>query len=301
MHPRQHPGFCVKCGAEVGSSSRFCSLCRASLAGRQKESKFGAFGFHSRWFILVIILAFVASFISYSEYLLSVVLIAYIVFVIVSNKLSVGTLIGKIPSNYNWWPLILMALGCIAYSLGAIVVIMYPLAKLNSELVNEIFADSSLSESLASAFILLVILAPLIEEMVFRGLLFSRLTKKWNMTGAMVVSSLAFGLLHMDPIGAFVFGIVACVLYTRTRTLLVPMGLHALNNLIVWALTSTEGTKLETEIDFASPEILAQFTFEGLIAMMFGAPIVFILLGRWWPSRGTPLPYEVNTGGNTTA
>ena len=290
---------CPTCGNDNPEKSQFCNGCGASLDGRQKESEFGAFGFHSRWLILVIILALVASFINL--YLLYVVLFAYIVFVIVRNKLSVGTLIGKIPSNYNWWPLILIALGGIAYSVGAIVVVMYPLAKLNSELVNEILADSPLSESLASAFILMVILAPLIEEMVFRGLLFSRLTKKWNMAGAMVVSSLAFGLLHMNPIGAFVFGIVACVLYTRTRTLLVPMGLHALNNLIVWALTFTEGTKLKAEIDFASPEILAQFTFEGLIAMIIGAPIVFFLLGRWWPSRATPIPYEANKNRLTTA
>ena len=178
---------------------------------------------------------------------------------------------------------------------------MYPLAKLDSEFVNDIMNASPLSASATSSFMLLVILAPLIEEMVFRGLLFSRLTKKWNMAGAMVVSSLAFGLLHMDPIGAFVFGIVACVLYTRTRTLLVPMVLHALNNLIVWALMFTEGTGLNSEIDFASPETLAQFTFAGLIAMIVGAPIVFFLLGRWWPSRATPIPYEANKNRLTTA
>ena len=245
---------------------------------------------------MVIILATVASFINL--YLSDVILFTYIVFVIVRNKLSVGALIGKIPSNYNWWPLILMVLGGVAYSVGAFVVVMYPLVKLDSELVNEMLADSRLSESLKSSFILLVILAPLIEEMVFRGLIFSRLTKKWNMVGAMVVSSLAFGLLHMNLIGAFVFGIVACVLYTRTRTLLAPMVLHALNNLIAWALIYTEGVGLIAgidEIDVTSPETFAQLTFEGLIAMIIGAPIVFFLLGRWWPSRGTPIPYEANT------
>ena len=284
---------CQTCGNGNPEDAQFCNSCGASLDGRQKESEFGAFGFHSRWLILVIILAVVAG--SINLYLVDVVLLGYIGFVIIRNNLSIGALVGQVPVGYNWWSTVLLGIGILLFSIGAIAVVMYPLAKLNSELVNEILADSPLSESLTSAFILMVILAPLIEEMVFRGLLFSRLTKKWNMTGAMVVSSLAFGLLHMDPIGAFVFGIVACVLYTRTRTLLAPMVLHALNNLIVWALMFTEGTGPNSEIDFASPEALAQFTFEGLIAMIVGAPIVFFLLGRWWPSRGTPIPYEANT------
>ena len=106
----------------------------------------------------------------------------------------------------------------------------------------------------------------------------------------MIVSSLAFGLLHLDLIGALVFGVTACVLYVRTRTLLVPMTLHALNNLIAWAfMFAGEGGEMDT----ASPEFLAQYAYQGLIAMMLGAPIVFTLLGRWWPSRGTPIPYEV--------
>ena len=47
-------------------------------------------------------------------------------------------------------------------------------------------------------------------------------------------------------------------------------------------------------MDFGSAEFLAQYAFEGLIAMMLGAPIIFFFLGRWWPSQGTPIPYEAN-------
>ena len=281
--------FCPECGSAVGSSTFFCIHCGFSLTGHKRE--FGAFSFRSRWLILVVILALLAAILN--VYLADIVMAGYLAFIIVRNKLSVGALIGKIPSNYNWWPLILMVLGGLAYSLGASVVVMYPLAKLDSEFVSDIMNSGPLSESLASSFILVVILAPLIEEMVFRGLLFSRLTKKWDITVATVVSSLFFGLLHfpLNPIGAFLLGIVACVLYARTRTLLVPIALHAMNNLIAWGLMFTS----ESEgMDFGSTDFLAQYAFEGLIAMMLGAPIIFCILGRWWPSRGTPIPYEAN-------
>jgi MFS family permease len=136
-----------------------------------------------------------------------------------------------------------------------------------------------------------VVLAPIIEETIFRGLLFSRLTKKWGMTRAMIVSSVLFGLLHPDPVGKFVFGFVACVLYVHTQTLILPIVLHALHNGIVFAFTFVES---DGGLAYSSPDYWGQFAYEGLVAMLVASPVVFMLLGRWWPSRGTQLPYETN-------
>ena len=296
--------FCTKCGSEVASSASFCTHCGSSLSGRNTESAFGAFSFRSRWLILVLILAVLAA--SLNAYLMDIVLAAYIVFVIRRNKISIRALIGKIPSGYNWWLLALMVIGILAYSTGASVVVMYPLSQLDAEFVNDIVNSGPLLESATSSFILLVILAPLLEEIVFRGLLFTRLTKKWGMPRAMIVSSLFFGLLHFpfNPIGAALMGIVACVLYVRTRTLLVPITLHAMNNMVAWGLMFTAESGV---VDFGSAEFLAQYAYEGLVAMMLGAPIVFFLLGKWWLWRGTPIPYDANleagpaAGGPTTA
>jgi membrane protease YdiL (CAAX protease family) len=193
-----------------------------------------------------------------------------------------------------------MVIGILAYSTGASVVVVYPLSQINTEVAevfNDLINSSPLSESATSAFILLVILAPLLEEMIFRGLLFTRLTKKWGMTRATIVSSLFFGLLHfpLNPIGAFLLGLVACVLYVRTRTLWVPITLHAINNMIAWGLMFTLGSGT---VDFSSAEFLAQYAYEGLIAMMLGAPIVFFLLGRWWLQGVTQIPYDANLEAN---
>ena len=244
---------------------------------------------------MVLILAFVSQFIQ--EQLYYLVLAAWIVLVMTRSRLSFRALVGQIPPGYNWWPIVLMGIAGVAYAVGAITVVMLPLAQLNSELVAELLS-MSLPGSPLSLFIELVILAPLMEETIFRGLLFSRLTEKWGMTKAMIVSSLAFGLLHMDPIGSFVFGIVTCVLYVRTRTLLVPMALHALHNLIVWAFMFSG---LDGEIAFTSPEVRGQWAYEGLLAMMLASPIVFVLLARWWPSRDAPIPYLPNKGDSTIA
>lgn len=82
----------------------------------------------------------------------------------------------------------------------------------------------------------LVVLAPVLEEFAFRGLLLHRWTPCWGINRAIIVSSLIFGIAHSDPIGAMAFGIAMSILYLRTQTLLVPIICHAAYNLFVWLL-----------------------------------------------------------------
>ena len=76
----------------------------------------------------------------------------------------------------------------------------------------------------------LVILAPIVEEFVFRGVFLTRFMAKTSMWGGILISSLLFGVLHLDFVGAFLFGIIASLLYLRTGNLLLPILLHMLNN-----------------------------------------------------------------------
>lgn len=76
----------------------------------------------------------------------------------------------------------------------------------------------------------LVILAPIVEEFVFRGVFLTRIAAKTSMWGGILISSLLFGVLHLDFIGAFLFGIIASLLYLRTGNLLLPILFHMLNN-----------------------------------------------------------------------
>ncbi len=76
----------------------------------------------------------------------------------------------------------------------------------------------------------LVILAPIVEEFVFRGVFLTRFAAKTSMWGGILISSLLFGVLHLDFVGAFLFGIIASLLYLRTGNLLLPILFHMLNN-----------------------------------------------------------------------
>ena len=86
----------------------------------------------------------------------------------------------------------------------------------------------------------LVILAPVCEEIVFRGFLFTRWRRKWGPGRASFCSSVLFALLHPDILGAFVFSLAMCAMYIRFRSLIVPMLAHASNNLIALILMAAE-------------------------------------------------------------
>lgn len=86
----------------------------------------------------------------------------------------------------------------------------------------------------------LVILAPVCEEIIFRGFLFTRWRRKWGPVRASFCSSALFALLHSDILGAFVFSLAMCAMYIRFRSLIVPMLAHASNNLIVLILMAAE-------------------------------------------------------------
>lgn len=219
-------------------------------------------------------------------YATNLILGGWVALIIWRSKISIPRLLGRIPNGFNWWPILLLAVASVVFSVGAFPIVWYPVASAEPDFVSDMLS-APVAGSQLNFFILIVVIAPLVEESLFRGLLFSRLTAKWGMTRAMIVSSVAFGLLHLNPIGASVFGVVACVLYVRTQTLLVPMALHSLNNFLVWLASFGETDK-------GVPYDSSDFLYPGLVAMLLAAPIIFILLGKWWPARGTLLPYLRN-------
>jgi membrane protease YdiL (CAAX protease family) len=89
-----------------------------------------------------------------------------------------------------------------------------------------------------------VILAPLLEELVFRGLLLPPFRRRLGVIGGVVVSALLFMLVHPPQtyLPIFWLGVVLGLAYHYTGNLLAPVLIHAVHNgvqfgLIVW-LTS---------------------------------------------------------------
>ncbi|PFJ42592.1 CPBP family intramembrane glutamic endopeptidase [Bacillus thuringiensis] len=94
-------------------------------------------------------------------------------------------------------------------------------------------ADAAISPM---ALISIVLLAPLVEEFVFRYAAINILTQKFKQTWSILISSLFFAIMHFDfpfIFGYFLIGIILAVIYIRTNRLLVSFVVHASMNLIV--------------------------------------------------------------------
>jgi len=93
--------------------------------------------------------------------------------------------------------------------------------------------DSGDPTDITSLLLVTSVLAPVLEETVFRGFLLTSLTKFMPNSGAVVISSLVFAFAHFAPKDApqlFALGLVLGTVYTRTRNLLAPMTIHSLWN-----------------------------------------------------------------------
>ena len=107
--------------------------------------------------------------------------------------------------------------------------------KENDDLPQELGADDS-STALFFVAVLVCVAAPIAEELFFRGFCFTALRRWIGVAGGAIATGLIFGLIHagsadvvfLVPLG--VFGLLLCLLYHRTGSLLPCMVLHALNN-----------------------------------------------------------------------
>ena len=79
----------------------------------------------------------------------------------------------------------------------------------------------------------MVIVAPLVEEIIFRGLLFGAIVQRMGVLASALITALLFGLIHGDPVlfpTLAALGFVTALAYAATGNLWVPITLHALNN-----------------------------------------------------------------------
>ena len=100
--------------------------------------------------------------------------------------------------------------------------------------------------SVAVAAFLIVLAAPLSEEMFFRGFMFGGLRRSMSIWPAALISAAVWGSLHLGAgnigvaIQLAVFGVILAWLYERSGTLWAPVLAHTINNTIAFVLLVTD-------------------------------------------------------------
>ncbi len=111
-----------------------------------------------------------------------------------------------------------------------------------SDLPDELGADSS-TAALVAVLVLVCVMAPVAEEFLFRGLLFTSLRASAGLWPAALITGAVFGGIHVgsSPVGLLVplavLGVGLCLIYAWTRSLYPCVALHAVNNAIAFGVT----------------------------------------------------------------
>jgi hypothetical protein len=84
-----------------------------------------------------------------------------------------------------------------------------------------------------------IIIAPIAEEIVFRGYFYKAFSDRFKPSYAIVLSAALFSVLHFELLAAaqlFVIGIILAYVYEKTGNLMAPITLHVLNNAVAFLL-----------------------------------------------------------------
>ena len=116
----------------------------------------------------------------------------------------------------------------------------------NDDLPEELGVDGS-TAALVAVSLLVCVLAPIAEELFFRGFCFTALRRTLGMLPAAGLTGIIFGAIHLGgteiefiaPL--MVFGFILCLLYVWTGSLLPCIVLHALNNALALGVSQDWG------------------------------------------------------------
>ncbi len=214
------------------------------------------------------------------------------------SGIGIRRLVGRVPAEYSWFPVLGLFVATVLFSLGSLIVTVYGLSHIAPGLLAGLLEPGALTpaDSIASGVVwtlIAVVLAPVVEEVAFRGILVNRWGVKWGIRTGIVASSILFGVFHpQDPIGATIFGLVAGLLYLQTRTLIVPIALHMATNVVATVFEFVDPVEAPLDIAAELQEIEAM-VLPGLGIAVVTLPVLVWYLRRHWPVREAGIPYEV--------
>jgi uncharacterized protein len=190
----------------------------------------------------------------------------------------------------GWWISAHQALGVAVSLIGAIVLssqaenavrYILPPSQFFIELMKQIF----LSQNVVSRVWLLVIVAPITEELLFRGIILRGLLSRYRPATAVVITALLFAFIHLNPwqfFSALFLGLVLGWFYARTRSVAICILGHAIQNsmsvifsVVPWDIPG-----------MTAPPELSTVEFQPWWLNTFG--LIVMLAGLWIFRRSSP-------------
>lgn len=135
------------------------------------------------------------------------------------------------PNNIIIYLILIVTTISLQFGVGMPITELIPM----NDYFKELFAELSESMTNIWGFISAVILAPLLEEFIFRGIILNGLLKKVSPIKAILLSSFLFAFVHLNPwqfVSAFLIGLIMGWVYFKTGNLLYAIFIHFTNNFL---------------------------------------------------------------------
>lgn len=111
----------------------------------------------------------------------------------------------------------------------------------NTEMIVE------LAKATPALIFIVAVIGPILEEIIFRMIIFGSLYKRFNFWIAAIISSIIFAAVHLDFSHLLVYtfmGVVFAFLYVKTKRIIVPIMAHVALNSFVMLVQVVFGDRL---------------------------------------------------------
>lgn len=224
-------------------------------------------------------------------YLCSMGLSLFVVHIIRKKKFKSDSFNLHLP-NPKLLPLIILAIVALVFGIILPISDLLPVPENLKESLIEAASQKGLP-----TFITMVLAAPILEELFFRGIMLDGLLKNYKPFTSIFITSLLFGLVHLNPwqfIAGFILGIFIGLTYYKTSSLLYAILIHATANLCGYILRIFSS---RDSLDDSAIEMYGGFA--NLILIIFGSILVTLscvyLVRKAFKEN---LNLEHNSGGN---
>ena len=268
---------CPNCGGAVVKGAKYCRYCGSSL--KKKRSKAATFFltmlkcavYYAIYFGITVAVEVFHEFLiiartginpgpvgsdSYQEFfnilseryceygILSAILVLltyFIIFTVRKKKMAQEARLNRIKTG-NFLTLCVFGVSAQAVVSSAMVVIYTLKPKLEQYSVSDDFDNLLANADFLTQFLFIAVVTPLLEETVFRGLIFTRMKRVMPTGAAVLLSAIAFGAAHGNWeqfIYAFLLGIVCAAAFERFDTMWASYAVHFAFNAssyLVWML-----------------------------------------------------------------
>ncbi len=132
------------------------------------------------------------------------------------------------------------------------------------------------------AFMKVAVIAPIVEELIFRGLILQGFRRNYNAFIAVFMSALLFALFHLNPWqfpATFVLGLLLGLIVVRTNSIILSIIGHSINNILV-LLDITFYEQIHTNAIYLIEK--KELYHISALVVLFSLILIFFFTFRWF-------------------